>query len=95
MDKKALIEKYRPTTLDDVVLSEETRNKFQEYISSNAIPNLLFVSPPGQGKTTCAKILAKEISDEILYINASSTPSIDVIREKVETFCATRSFSDV
>jgi len=93
MNKLSFVEKYRPKTLDEVVLNDFIREKFQEYVDKKVIPNLLFVSPPGQGKTTCAKILTNEITSEYMYINASTQNSIDVIRDKVESFCATCSFT--
>jgi hypothetical protein len=37
-------EKYRPQTLDDVVLPDDLRKQLQGYVEDNAIPNLLFVS---------------------------------------------------
>lgn len=82
-------EKYRPKKVDDLVLSEDIRDFFSE---RKNIPNLLFFGKPGTGKTTMAKILANEISpDSYLYINASETNGIDVIRNEIKTFVSTKS----
>ena len=83
-------EKHRPKTVDDMVLSEELKEFFRDI---KDIPNLLFYGKPGTGKTTMAKILANTISpDSYLYINASETNGIDVIRNEIKTFVTTRSF---
>ncbi len=87
---KLWVEKYRPKTLEDLVLSEINR----EYFSSitDSISHLLFCSPPGQGKTTLAKIIVQDILKcQYIYINASDENGVDNIRNKVITFAQTRS----
>ena len=87
---KVWFEKYRPHTLTDLILSEENRKIFESFTDS--IPHLLFCSPPGQGKTTLAKIIVKNILKcQYIYINASDENGIDNIRNKVITFAQTRS----
>jgi DNA polymerase III delta prime subunit len=86
------IEAYRPHTFDKIILSPETRTKLEEYRDKGAIPNLLFCSPPGQGKTTVAKIIVNDLLDcQYLYINASDENGIDTIRSKVVNFAQTKS----
>ena len=83
-------EKYRPTTLDEMVLS--TNNKAYFKTIKDEIPNLLFVGSPGIGKTTIAKIIVQDILKcQYLYINASDENGIDTIRSKVSNFSQTRS----
>lgn len=87
---KLWVEKYRPRKLDDLILSDENRDYFKN-IGTN-IPHLLFCSPPGQGKTTLAKIIVNDILKcQYLYINASDENGVDSIRNKVITFAQTRS----
>lgn len=87
---KIWAEKYRPQTLEDLVLSDENREFFTSI--TDTIPHMLFCSPPGQGKTTLAKIIAKDILKcQYLYINASDENGVDDIRNKVITFAQTRS----
>lgn len=87
---KVWFEKYRPQTLADLILSDENRKTFEAITDS--IPHLLFCSPPGQGKTTLAKIIVKDILKcQYIYINASDENGIDNIRNKVITFAQTRS----
>jgi DNA polymerase III delta prime subunit len=88
------VEKYRPQEINDCILSEEDKNIFNSFIEKKSIPHLLFHGTPGLGKTTIAKILAKKITEDILYICASSETSVDVIRGKVANFCSTSAFGD-
>jgi replication-associated recombination protein RarA len=87
------VEKYRPKTLQDIVLSVKDLNFFLSLKEKNEIPNLLFAGSPGTGKTSLAKIIVNHILDcQYLYINASDENGIDTIRSKVLGFSQTKSF---
>ena len=84
------VEKYRPKTIDEMVLSGENRAYFKTL--KDEVPNLLFVGTPGIGKTTIAKIIVQDILKcQYLYINASDENGIDTIRSKVCGFSQTKS----
>jgi len=84
------VEKYRPKTIDEMVLSSENRAYFNTL--KEEVPNLLFVGTPGIGKTTIAKIIVQDILKcQYLYINASDENGIDTIRSKVCGFSQTKS----
>lgn len=86
------VEKYRPHTLDELVLDKDNRIYFSSLKGKKEIPNLLFLGPPGIGKTTLGKIIVNEILNcQYLYINASDESGIDTIRNKVKSFAQTRS----
>jgi replication factor C small subunit len=86
------VERYRPKTLADIVLTTEERQYFESLKSKEEIPNLLFAGNPGTGKTTLSKIIATDILDcQYLYINASDENGIDTIRSKVIGFASTKS----
>ena len=85
-------EKYRPSTLDEIVLDNNTKTYFNKVQVEQNIPNVLFVGKPGIGKTSLAKIIVKDILKcQYLYINASDENGIDTIRTKVLNFAQTKS----
>ena len=87
------IEKYRPITLDDIVLSASNRELLGKFGEQQAIPHILLSGPAGIGKTSLAKILVKEVLNcQYLYINASDKTGIDDIRSLVIPFAQSMSF---
>lgn len=87
------IEKYRPQTLDDMVLSDNNRQVFEKFVKDQDIPQLLFIGAAGIGKTSLAKIITKQVLDcQYLYINASDESGVDTIRSKVTNFSKTKSY---
>ncbi len=87
-----LVEKYRPTNLDNYVGNESIKKSISNYIGQNDIQNLIFYGPAGTGKTTLAKLIVKNIDCDHLYINASDERGIETIRDKVSGFASTMSF---
>lgn len=86
-------EKYRPTSLDTLLVSDETRKMLESFKNNKDIPHLLFVGTSGVGKTTVAKIIVNDLLKcDYLYINASDENGIDTIRTKIVGFAQTKSF---
>ena len=89
------VEKYRPQILEDYVGNDIIKNKIEDYLKQGSIQNLLFYGVAGTGKTTLAKLIAKNLNCDLLYINASDERGIDTIREKIIPFASSMSFNDV
>ena len=89
------VEKYRPQILEEYVGNEVIKNKIADYLEQGSIQNLLFHGVAGTGKTTLAKLIAKNRNCDLLYINASDERGIDTIREKIIPFASSMSFNDL
>jgi DNA polymerase III delta prime subunit len=87
---------FRPQKIEDVLGSGPFLEKLNSYIAQKSIPNLFFVGEPGTGKTTIAKILAREISeDDCLYISASDRNDVNTMRNDVKEYCFTMAMNDL
>lgn len=81
--------KYRPSTVEDLIATDETRVWVESIIHSRVIPNItLYSEQPGVGKTTIAKLIASNCcgKDEILFINGSLDRGLDIIRNEMLDF---------
>ena len=86
------VEKYRPGTLDDIVISDEHKHALKQSSDQGSIPNILLKGKPGIGKTSLAKILVKDVLKcQYMYINASDENGIDTVRTKITNFSQARS----
>lgn len=87
-----LVERYRPTTLDNFVGNEHVKDNISKYLKQNDIQNLIFYGQAGGGKTTLAKLIVNNLNCDYLYINASDERGIETIRDKVSGFASVASF---
>ena len=86
--------KYRPQNFADVIGQQAITNTLEKAIENNHLAQaLLFTGPRGVGKTSCARILAKNINQQdaeisadedfafnIFELDAASNNSVDDIR---------------
>ncbi len=81
----ALYRKYRPQTFSDVVGQEQLVSLLEKAIKDNKPSHAyLFCGGRGTGKTTVARIFARDIGcndEDIIEIDAASNRGIDEIRE--------------
>lgn len=86
--KVPLAIKYRPVTIETVVLDPSYKEKLQEYYNDpNTMPaSILLVGTVGTGKTTVATALQRRVKKHI-YIKGSVDNSINIVRERIEPFC--------
>ena len=77
---------YRPTTISDMVGQSHLLGKnkpINKFLENGFIPNMIFYGPTGTGKTTLAKIIAKETNKTYKEINGINT-STDEIKKIIE-----------
>jgi DNA polymerase III delta prime subunit len=90
--KDIWVEHYRPRELEDVILNKNYYEVFKSMVDNKQLTgNLLFYGAAGIGKTTTAKILAKKITNDILFVNASDERNISLIRDKIKSFAEVQS----
>ena len=87
------VEKYRPQTIDDVILPADLKGFFKEVVKSGELPNMLFTGTAGLGKTTVAKALCNELNLDWILINGSEEGNIDTLRGKIKQFASSVSLS--
>ncbi len=91
-DHSLLVERYRPSKLENYVGNENIKKSISKYLDQNDIQNLIFYGPAGTGKTTLAKLCVQNLDCDHLYINASDERGIETIRDKVQGFASVASF---
>ncbi len=92
-EKFLWVEKYRPRTIEECVLPEDTKNTFSQFLKQGEVPNLLLCGTAGTGKTTLAKALCEELGADYIIINGSDEGrQIDTLRTKIKQFASAVSF---
>ena len=85
LNKLLLWERWRPKTLEDIILLPRIRKQFENGVNQNYI----FYGHYGTGKTSLARILIGKYTKDkpFLELNSSLFTSIDVLRNEIEDFC--------
>ncbi|KAI4307252.1 hypothetical protein L6164_030458 [Bauhinia variegata] len=92
------VEKYRPQSLDDVAAHRDIVDTIDRLTNEGRLPHLLLYGPPGTGKTSTILAVARKLygaqyHNMILELNASDDRGIDVVRQQIQDFASTQSFS--
>jgi DNA polymerase III delta prime subunit len=88
------VEKYRPKTFENIVLSDTNKIILKNIIENNYFPNLLLYGLPGTGKTTTIINLIElyQATNEVvmnanmIHLNASDERGIDIVRNQINMF---------
>ncbi|OKL59886.1 Replication factor C subunit 3 [Talaromyces atroroseus] len=100
-DNLPWVEKYRPSSLDEVHGHQDILATINRFVDTHRLPHLLLYGPPGTGKTTTILALARRIYGSknmrqmVLELNASDDRGIDVVREQIKTFASTKQIFSV
>jgi len=86
------VERWRPVQLKDYIGNESVKEKVKIYLDNGDVPHLLLYGTAGTGKTTLAKLIAKNIDCDLMYINASDENNVETVREKIKNFASTIGF---
>ena len=90
MDNFLWVEKYRPKTIDDCILSNTIKGTLNDLVKEERVPNLMFTGPAGVGKTTVARAICDMTNSDYIIINGSDEGRmIDTLRTKMTQFCST------
>jgi replication factor C small subunit len=95
------VEKYRPEKLDEVIDHEEVIARLKQFLKDPVtMPHLLFAGPPGNGKTTVALCIARQLfgnrlREYTLELNASDERGIGTVRDRIKNFSRMGTVKDV
>ena len=88
-----LADLLRPQTLDEVFGQEHIlgeKGVLRRLVDGGKVPNMIFYGPSGTGKTTVAKIIAKQTNRTLYQLNATTASTADIkeIAAQLDTFLA-------
>lgn len=82
-DSLPWVDKYRPRNIDNVNIDTLIKKQIKQIIHNKSMPNIILVGPPGVGKTSSLRCIAKELYNKyyrymVLELNASDDRGIKV-----------------
>ena len=94
LDTRPWVEKYRPKTMEDIVLDDVTRKLLDSIVANRTFPNLMLYGPPGTGKTTTIVNLIEKYRKSVgesgpgmvIHLNASDDRGVDIVRGPINQF---------
>ena len=85
--KESWTEEFAPKTLDDMVLSQEIKDRIRGLLSSKTKFSCTFAGEAGIGKTTIARLIARELDASVLFIPCGIEGTVATAQGKVKRFC--------
>ena len=85
-DMELLQERYRPVTMNDIIITDKLRDTINKWIETKTIPNfLLYSEMGGLGKDSIISILSNELQDSHTFvtINGGIYRNVSDIKEQV------------
>lgn len=77
------VEKYRPRTLDDMILDPKSCDMLSSMVAGGRLVNMALYGKPGIGKTTLARVLARAVDAETLFVNCGTDGTVDTVRNVI------------
>lgn len=89
--KQQWIEKYKPTKLQDIILTPTLKTDIENILKNKNLPNLMMIGPSGVGKTTVLNLLVTELlgkyqKDGYMELNASHERNNKILKEILDNF---------
>ena len=85
LKKKTITEKFRPKTIDDLVLLNETKQLLNNLTNQEQCPHILLTGSVGVGKTSTARAISNELNADLLAVNACKVDT-DTFRREIKLF---------
>ena len=85
------VNKYRPTSFEEVVGNEDVVRRFQMMAATKHVQHMILCGPTGVGKSSLIELLIKNVLGEnrreaLLQFDSSDDRGIQTVREKIHQF---------
>lgn len=87
------VEAHRPKTIEDIILPDQLKKIFQQFVDQGNIPNLILSGSAGCGKTTVARAMVEQLGGDYIIINGSMNGNIDTLRNEIKNFASSISLT--
>jgi DNA polymerase III, gamma/tau subunits len=85
-------EEFAPKKISDMVLSDQLADYFKNLVESKSRFNVLLAGSAGIGKTTIAKLLARELNASVLFVPCAIEGTVSTAQGKLKDFCDSSAF---
>jgi len=88
------VEKYRPQTIDDVIIPDAFKATLKKWVDDGEISNFGMFGAAGLGKGSVYGSLLNDMNADRIVINASKDNGIDTLRTTISRFASSKSFEN-